>query len=302
VDVKQLKSFSTPPANVAAERDFHAVKIEGAPTDALENSFAQFESDLSTSLERVIAARSLGDETDRTNLLKLIATVAVKNPRHRESFRQFEEQVIKQILQLMTATRERWEDQLRMARAAGYAMATADMDYEQIRNFVEKDHFSLNLSTGHHLALELPAIDHVLPSMLERKWMLLRAPKNTTGFVTSDYPACLTWTDPEQRGGFYPPGHGLRGTQLVFSISNELAMIGAFELENGEQDADPRLIAQVNTAVIAYSDRHIYARDGEFGYLSHQAKIMRGVEIVGDRLLTERRRDPSRTHHKGNRP
>src|SRR4051812_29790680 len=70
VDTKHLRTFSTPPANVAVERDFHAVDIEGVPTDALENSFAQFESDLSRSLERIIATRSISDKVDRANLLK----------------------------------------------------------------------------------------------------------------------------------------------------------------------------------------------------------------------------------------
>jgi hypothetical protein len=293
VDVRQLRTFTTPPANIAAERDFHAVEIEGVPTDVLENSFAEFESNLSRSLGRIIAARSLADEADRANLLEFIAVIAVKNPRHRENFRQFEEQVMKRVLQLATATRERWESQMKKAKAAGYISTDADDDYERMRDFVERDEFRVNLSTGHQLSLELPAIDKVLPLVFERKWMLLRAPKNMTGFVTSDYPACLMWSEPERRGGF-SPGHGLRGTQLVVPISNELAMIGAFEIENEARDADQRLIAQVNTAVIAHSGRQVYARDGEFPYFSpHREKIMRGVDVVKDRLLTERRRDDS---------
>jgi hypothetical protein len=295
VDVKQLKTFSTPPANVATERDFHAVEIEGVPTDALENSFAEFESDLSRSLERIITARSLAEEADRANLLELVAVIAVKNPRHREAFRQFEEQVMKRVLQLATTTPERWASEMKKAKEAGFISNDADADYERMRDFVEKDEFKISLSTGHHLSLELPAIDNVLPLMFERKWMLLRVPRNTTGFVTSDYPACLMWSDPELRRGFHSPGHRLLGTQLVFPISNELAMIGAFEIESEERDADQSLIAQVNTAVIAHSERQVYARDGEFLYLSpHRAKIMRGVEIVGDRLLTERHRGASR--------
>jgi hypothetical protein len=72
-------------------------------------------------------------------------------------------------------------------------------------------------------------------------------------------------------------------------------MIGAFEIENEERDAEQSLIAQVNTAVIARSERQVYARDGEFPYLSpYRAKIMHGVDVVRDRLLTERHRDDSR--------
>jgi hypothetical protein len=298
VDIKQLKTFTTSPANVAAERDFHAVDIEGVPPDVLENRFAEIESDLSRSLERIIAARSLAvaDQVDRANLLELIAVIAVKNPRHRENFRQFEEQVMKRVLKLATATPERWKSQITQAKADGFITDNAGVDYERMKDFVERDEFKINLTTDHHLSLELPAIDKVLPLLFEREWMLLRAPKNTTGFVTSDYPACLMWSDPDRRLGFHSPGHRLLGTQLVFPISNELAMIGAFEIKSDERDADQELIARVNTAVIAHSDRQIFARDAEFRYLSpRRSKIMRGVEIVRDRLLTERRSDGSRT-------
>ena len=263
-------------------------------TNALENSFAQIESDLSRSLKRIIAARSLADKIDRANLFHLIAVIAVKNPRHRETLRQFEEQIMKGMLQLATTTRERWESQMRQANEAGYVGLGANVDYDQMRDFVERDEFDVNLSTGHHLSMELPLIDKILPFMFERRWILLRAEKNTTGFVTSDYPACLLWSEPKERGIFQSPGHGLRGTQLLFPISNELAMIGAFDLENDERDADQNLIARVNTALISHSERQVYARDGEFPYLSpYRAKIMRGLDVVRDRLLTERARDDS---------
>jgi Protein of unknown function (DUF4238) len=69
VDAKRLSTFATHPANVAAERDFHAVEIDGLSPDALENQFAQFESDLSHSLERIISARSIADEADRATTI-----------------------------------------------------------------------------------------------------------------------------------------------------------------------------------------------------------------------------------------
>jgi hypothetical protein len=165
VDVKQLRTFTTPPSNVAAERDFHAVEIDGLPPDIFESNFAKFESDLSRSLERIIANRSIADEADRTNLLNLIAAIAVKNPHHRERFRQFVEQSMKQVLQLMTATPERWESQIGKAKAAGYIKGDADADYQRMKDFVDRDEYSIQLSPGRHLSLELSAIDKVLPFM-----------------------------------------------------------------------------------------------------------------------------------------
>ena len=50
VDGRERRSFHTAPANVAAERDFHTIEIEGFPPDALENSFASFEADVRTTV------------------------------------------------------------------------------------------------------------------------------------------------------------------------------------------------------------------------------------------------------------
>jgi hypothetical protein len=83
---------------------------------------------------------------------------------------------------------------------------------------------------------------------------------------------CLMGSDPAERGGFYPPGLGLLRTQLLFPVSNELVIIGAFEIDNAEIDADDLLIAQINGSIILHSTRQIYARDSDFLYkMQHNA-------------------------------
>lgn len=43
---------------------------------------------------------------------------------------------------------------------------------------------------------------------LKRKWVVLKPPRESSGFVTSDHPVCLMFSDPARRGKFYGPGHG----------------------------------------------------------------------------------------------
>jgi hypothetical protein len=118
--------------------------------------------------------------------------------------------------------------------------------------------------------------------------MLFRAPKGSTGFITSDHPMCLMWSDPARRGGFYGPGLGLAQTQLLFPVSSELALIGAFEAENDAIDADERLVAQINGSVILHAGRQVYARDSSFLYqwAGHDAPV------CGDTLLENLKRLP----------
>jgi Protein of unknown function (DUF4238) len=163
IDGKEHRSFPTAPANVAAERDFHRIEIEGYEPDALEKSFAEFEGEVSQALDRIVAARSIKDDNDRTYLLNLMALLAVKNPRHRENSRYFQEQLWKRLLDLATATPEMWASQVCRAKASGDIEPDANTDYIKMRAFVEADQYKLDVPTGRHLEKEINAFETVLP-------------------------------------------------------------------------------------------------------------------------------------------
>ena len=287
IDGKERSSFLTAPANVAAERDFHRIEVEGHEPDALELSFSEFEGEVSSALGRIIAARSISDHNDRAYLLNLMALLAVKNPRHRESSRSIQEQVWKRVLDLATATPERWASQICRAKVSGDIEPDADTDYTKMRAFIEADQYKIEIPTGRHLEQEIKSFETVLPFFFQRHWVLLKATRRQTGFVTSDHPICLMWSDPAQRERFHGPGHGLRRTQIVFPISNELAIMGTFEAYDDEIDVGQLFIAQVNATTILYSDRQIYARDGHFLYkMEHNTRIMRGFELLRDQATS----------------
>lgn len=287
VDAKERRSFSTSPINVAVERDFHRIDIDGHALDALENAFSQFETDLNQALKRIVTARSIKDDNDRALLFNLIGLMATKNPRLRENFRVAYEHMERIIMDLATSTPELWASQVRLAQKAGFIAANADTDYKKMRESVEREEYKVKIMPSMHLRMELQTFDKILPYLFNRKWILFRAPPKTTGFITSDHPMCLTWSNMAQCGGSYPPGLGLRKTQLLFPISNELAAIGAFEIENGEIDADDLLIPQINGSIIRHSMRQIYARDSNFLYrMQHNADIMHGASLLDDQCFS----------------
>jgi hypothetical protein len=115
IDGKEHRSFPTAPVNVAAQRDFHRIEAEGYEPDTLEKGFSEFEGEVSQSLNRIIAARSIRDDNDRAYLLNLMALLAVKNPRHRENSRRTQEQIWKRALDLAAATPDMWASQIKFA-------------------------------------------------------------------------------------------------------------------------------------------------------------------------------------------
>jgi len=48
------------------------------------------------------------------------------------------------------------------------------------------------------------------------------------------------------RGGFYGPGFGLTGTEVIFPVSTRLAVVGAFELKEAVIDVGEDAVAGIN--------------------------------------------------------
>jgi Protein of unknown function (DUF4238) len=292
IDLKEKSIFPpTNPKNVAVERDFHSVDVEGLAPDAFETYLAEFETQLDNALRRIVAARSIRNENDRAILFKYIALLAAKNPQLRESFRVAHQHMIKIVMDLATATPEKWASQIARAKRDGFLPADAPDDYEKMREFLralERDEYRIDTLPPMHVSMEVQAANKVLPLIFARKWMLFKAPANATGLITSDHPVGLMWTNPAERGRMPPPGLRHTHTQLLFPISNELAAISGFEIEEMEADADETLVAQINGSIILHAGRQIYARAGDFAYLlKHSKRIMRGTELLDD-LATAR--------------
>jgi hypothetical protein len=291
VDLKERHTFTTNPKNVAVERDFHAVDVECLPPDTFENGMSGFETELDNSLRRIVAARSIKNENDRTHLFNLVGLMGTKNPSLRENFRIAHQHTVKVIMDLATATPERWAGQMARAKKDGFLPADTPDDYEGMRKFVEgveRGEYRIDTLPSMHVPMEMQTFDKILPLIFDRKWMLFKAPPNATGFITSDHPMCLRWDDPPERGRLPPPGLRHTKTQLLFPISNELAVIGGFEIEEMEADADERLVAQINGSIMLHANRQVYARDNDFTYmLKHSTKITRGTDLLDD-LATAR--------------
>ncbi|MBR0654586.1 DUF4238 domain-containing protein [Plastoroseomonas arctica] len=269
VDRQNRTAFQTHPRNVAAERDFHAIDLEGHAPDALEGALAQFEGQLADALGRIIADREIRSEDDRVYLLNLVAMLAVKNPRHRRSFMDFQERLYDMIGDVVTANDTIWNSQMRQVKEAGFIEKESAVTRKQARDFLQRGEYTIDMNTGYQVGLELNALDTVLRCCADRHWILLRAPPDSPGFITSDHPVCLFWSDLNMRSGLLPPGHGMKATEVLFPISSGLAWIGTFEHPARIIDATEEKVRTFNAAVLSVCHRQVYGTDGDCAYQAH---------------------------------
>jgi Protein of unknown function (DUF4238) len=273
-DAADRKSFKTAPDNVALQTDFNTIDVEGHAPDAFENAMASVESDIGPALTRIIAAKNLDNEEDKALLLNLIGLLHIRNPRLRERFRNFRERVGKAIMSMALSTRQMWESQVKKAQEAGYIAKDADTDYDKHKD-ANPDDYRLEVANEEHIRTEMHVFDHILPGLFDRKWVLVKAPQGSPGFVTSDHPVCLYWSEPDPKRGRISPGLKHKGTEIIFPISPDLAVVGAYELENGVADFTDEEVASFNGTIALHAQRQVYARTNDFNYQIDQSQPAR---------------------------
>lgn len=280
-DFDTKRQFMTVPRNVAAARDFNRIDIDGVDPNHVESGVAVFEGSLAKALERICRDREVLDAEDLNLVWNLIALLAVRSPGMRENIRQAHEQVMKRMMGLTLATKERYEHSFAEAARAGVLNAHDILPYERMRDFFDRDQYSIAVSTTHHVQQELKLAHAVLPLLGRRNWLLVRASAGTGGFVTSDHPAVLQWTDPPEQA-FGSPGFGLSNTEVLFPLSHDLALIGNFDGADSVIDANERQVAIFNAVIIGHRGRQIYARDDRFRYMMRDGVLRRGADVLRD--------------------
>lgn len=83
VDRSRAKFFRVPTNKVGGQLHFNLIAITGVNPFAVEEALSDLESRVAPVLDRVIAICSLGDESERSTILNLIASVTLRNPKQR---------------------------------------------------------------------------------------------------------------------------------------------------------------------------------------------------------------------------
>ena len=197
--------------------------------------------------------------------------LAIRNPAFRQNMTAFMDDITSKMMQLSLATKERWEGQVAQMKRQGVHIP--DLPYEDMKSFVDKKRYKLQLKTDFHIHNEFVGLEAIIPHLSNRVWLLVAASSQSGPFITSDHPVSLRWKHPEDIPPFYRdhPGFGLSDTQVIFPLSKSLALIGEFEDVEWHDDiiatpAVPELVASINTLMIGTSRGQIYAPSFNFKF------------------------------------
>jgi hypothetical protein len=140
----------------------------------------------------------------------------------------------------------------------GFIRKDAAVSFEAMRKFIEDDQYSVEVSTGESLSLELGVFENTLDLLGSRYWSLVTAATDAPDFVTCDHPVTVVFKDREMRG---PAGYGSPRTEVSFPLSTRQALLGV--LENPLQPlfkASAEQVAAINSRTVYHADRQVYSR------------------------------------------
>jgi hypothetical protein len=284
IDFKEKKKFETSPRNVGGIRDFNQIRVQGVNPNIIESSFADFEVKVAESINNVTKSLNFVGQ-DRNNILEFIALLAARSPEKRENGRQLIERIIEKILNLLTATEERWKLHVEQMKTNGYK-PSENISYEGVKKICERKSYSIQVSREHHIKMEMVAIKAILPYLHARKWLIIQATKETGFFITSDNPVNLVYKNKEKIPPLFrnSPGFGMPDTQLYFPISSEIALLGEFEGQEGLVNGTQEFISLLNSKMIIFAYKQIYSPEMNFYFSDYfvkkNGKICKGEELI----------------------
>jgi len=271
-DNLERRTWNTKPREVAYQRDFYRVDLPGVEPDALEKTFADFESQAAEVLRQIHFKKQLPEDDDNFNtLLNFVSFMMVRIPAFRDVHRQNMENCTDMLMRVALHSREAWQKIVERIKTDGSDISS-EVTYEQMKKFIDEKRYTLEIHRHWHLKTLLDGHDSILPLLGQRDWSLLIADPNVGYFVTSDRPVLLNWT--EEMPAFLSPGLGLLNTEVKMPLTKEVCLIGRFADTPLVITGDFMVIAAVNSGVLMQADRRVFAAGDDFVWMKPDQSIV----------------------------
>ena len=272
-DREKEETYRSKPPGVAAQRDFNRIDVEGMDPNAVEKVLSEFEGETAPRLDRVIANKSIADEADRSAMVNLMAAMTLRNPKRRRGFGTVIENFTKSFL----GGKENYETYVADMKKAG---KEPEFTLEELRR--ELAGATITAPKETIIGAEIDQHDPAAKRLWEKKLQLVVAPDSSGGFVTTDDPVCIRWTDGQEHAD--RPGLAEVNSEILFPLSPKLALRGRAEGEENVVDADAAMVAEMNSHLINNATRQVYADDHAFKYARSEPQELRsGATLLQDK-------------------
>jgi len=216
-------AFRTTPRNVAAERDFNRVDVDGYSQNHIESSLAPIEGKAVQVIRTSAESLALPSDRGYSYLLNLVCLLFVRNPARRAVINSERERGLRNQYRQLVRSRETWEQHLTNAREQEPELA--NVSFERAKTFIESEKYKINFIPEGSVRREFHAFDSVLQQFEARTWSLLVAPPSGSRFICSDNPVSLVPTMRASGKVALDTPH----TEVFMPLTPNLALIGVLD-------------------------------------------------------------------------
>jgi len=214
-DLVSRSTFWTKPRNVAAERDFNCIDADGREPDALETAFGEFEGWTASVLRGIRETSQLPSDDDLSYVVNLMALLVVRNPKRRRAMNAARRHEVRSIGSMLASDRRLFQGHVSRAKEEGFIRKDLNVSFEEMRQFLKDERYSITVSTGESLSVEMGVFSTTLELLGSRHWSLVTAAADAPDFVTCDHPVGVVFKDSKQGG---PIGYGTPRTEVTFPL------------------------------------------------------------------------------------
>jgi len=275
-----IKSWKSKPNKISIIGKYYRPESSEANPESLELFLSKIESKAAPAIDYLINNHEMPDGEDYFNLMVFLTLLHIRIPDFRKTASNFFEKIMKKCLAITTSDEDIFNNiSSRMAKESEESIS---IPYESMREFIERDEYSVLFNNDFHLGAMMETFPKLIPFFDKRKWtVLVSEVKNS--FVCSDNPVALRWSDQNLIEGLHP-GLGHKKTDVSIPISSGIAIIGNFETYY-ETEVLEYLIASINTNTIREADQ-VYSNSDDFLWIKKDNSIGNKKEL--EKTLTTR--------------
>lgn len=187
---------------------------------------------------------------EREGFALFVATLILRVPNYRNSFKEGEKRFIRGQMQAITLDAEIFEEFTK------HMEETTDFDaegqYDELRNGIRSALPDIQLDEQSSLR-DLLKMESITPMVLNMRWRFARA-KGARKFVTSDNPVAVFHPENGERG-MYGLGLRLPNTEVTLPLTRDCALVASW-------GPPPTLsVEEINERTVIVATRYVYASE-----------------------------------------
>jgi len=267
-DISGQRSFHTTPRNVASERDFNRVDIDGERQDVLEQIYGRWESQAAIAIRSIAESGRVDSIEDLSVVINLLCLLIVRNPKARQTMLKSKEQLVKSLTEIVASRDNILKDHWRKAIDSGLK----PISYEEFKELITQQISSVEFPRQSLIRTELSVFDDVLSSLAARRWSLMVAATDAPDFITCDHPFAITFKNSDATDQI---GMGSSETELFFPITARHAVFGVFEnFPPSVQLVGTSTVGEMNRRIMGNANRQIFSRTPVVSLLGRDGSFM----------------------------